>query len=149
MSIAARQMEFDFAAPVLPCPVLPSPLARDARRQRGQVNHLAGLAAEALVAQDYERRGYVVAGTRWRGQCGEIDLILRDGMALVFVEVKKSRSYDEAFRHLGWRQVRRLMAAAEEFAGGEPLGSLTEMRFDVALLEAQGRVRVVENAFGP
>ena len=99
--------------------------------------------------QDYERRGYVVAGTRWRGQCGEIDLILRDGLALVFVEVKKSRSYDEAFRHLGWRQVRRLMAAAEEFAGGEPLGSLNEMRFDVALLDAQGRVRVVENAFGP
>ena len=60
------------------------------RRARGRTEHLAGLAAEERIAQDYERRGFPVAGRRWRGQGGEIDLIARDGDALIFIEVKKS-----------------------------------------------------------
>ena len=43
----------------------------------------------------------------------------------------------------------RLMAAAEEFAGSQPRGSLTDMRFDVALMDCHGMIRVIENAFGP
>ncbi|MCR8550774.1 YraN family protein [Salipiger sp. P9] len=116
---------------------------------RGALGYRAGISAEMRVAQDYERRGYAVARRRWRGRGGEIDLILRDGAGLVFVEVKKSRSFDRALERLSSRQVSRLMVAAEEFAGGEPMGSLTEMRFDVALMDAQGMIRVIENAFGP
>lgn len=101
------------------------------------------------MAQDYERRGYPVARRRWRGIGGEIDLILRDGDGLIFVEVKKSRSFDQAMDHLSSRQVRRLQRTAEEFVGGEPRGSLTDMRFDVALVNGHGMIRVIENAYGP
>lgn len=144
MSMMGQQLRFDFSTPV--------PVRDDGRRtraERGATGHRAGLSAEAQVAQDYQRRGYRVAGQRWRGRCGEIDLILQDGDGLIFVEVKKSRSFDRAMQRLSSRQIARLLRAGEEFAGTQPRGSLTEMRFDVALMNEQGMIRVVENALGP
>ncbi|MFT4699736.1 MAG: putative endonuclease [bacterium] len=100
-------------------------------------NYYAGLAAEAIVANDY----------MWRGKGGEIDLIVRDGDALVFVEVKKSKTHDQALRRVSRRQMDRLCATASEFVANEPRGLLTEMRFDVATIDQSGTVRIVENAF--
>jgi len=118
------------------------------RAIRGQANFHAGMAAEDIVARDYEQRGRRVAHRRWRGAGGEIDLIAREGDRVVFVEVKKSGTHDAAIARLGPRQIERLCRAAEEFIGGEPRGSLTEMRFDLALVDGRGAVRIVENAFG-
>lgn len=115
---------------------------------RGTMAHHAGLAAEMRIAQDYERRGFAVARRRWRGKGGEIDLILRDGSGLIFVEVKQSASFDRAAESLSRRQIKRLYASAAEYLDGEPLGSLTEVRFDVALVDGQGSTRIIENAFG-
>lgn len=122
------------------------PLA-GARQHSGRAGYEAGVAAELRVAQDYERRGFPIARRRWRGQAGEIDLIARDGEGLVFVEVKKSRSFDRALERLSRRQIARLRTAAEEYLGTQPRGSLTDVRFDVALLDAHGQIRVIENAF--
>lgn len=115
----------------------------------GRAGYHAGLAAEAAVERRYVARGLEVAARRWRGEGGEIDLVLRDGAALVFVEVKRSATHARAAHALRPAQAARLMAAAEAFAGGEPAGLLTEMRFDVALVDAAGRIEIVENALGP
>ncbi|MCV3271422.1 YraN family protein [Roseobacter sp. WL0113] len=115
---------------------------------RGQVAFHAGHAAEAVVARHYESLGYTVADVRWRGTAGEVDLIVRDIAGLVFVEVKKSDSFDAAAARLTARQMRRIYTAAEEYLAGQPLGSLTEARFDAALVDGTGRVQIVENAFG-
>jgi len=61
-------------------------------------------------------------------------------------KVKRSRSFGSAAARLLPKQVARLMRAAEEFAGGEPKGLLTEMRFDVALVNELGAVHILENA---
>jgi len=116
------------------------------REDTGRSNFLAGQAAEDAVLRHYEARGLSLARARWRGKAGEVDLILRHGDELVFVEVKHSRSFDSAAARLVPKQVARLMRAAEEFAGGEPKGLLTEMRFDVALVNGQGEVHILENA---
>ncbi len=116
------------------------------REQTGRSNYLAGQAAEEAVLRHYEARGLTLAKARWRGKAGEVDLILRDGDEVVFVEVKHSRSFDSAAARLLPKQIERLMRAAEEFAGGEPKGLLTEMRFDVALVNEQGAVHILENA---
>ncbi len=116
------------------------------REDTGRSNYLAGQAAEDAVLRHYEARGLTLAKARWRGKAGEVDLILRDGDELVFVEVKHSRSFDSAAARLLPKQVARLMRAAEEFAGGEPKGLLTEMRFDVALVNGKGEVHILENA---
>lgn len=114
---------------------------------QAKTNYHAGLAAENLVETDYARRGRRCAGRRWRGRGGEIDLIFREGDTLVFVEVKKSRTHDQALRRVSRRQMDRLCAAASEFVAHEPRGQLTEMRFDVATVDAMGTVRILENAF--
>lgn len=119
-----------------------------ARRDRGRVAHLSGHAAEMQIASDYVRRGFALAHTRWRGKGGEIDLIVRDGDGFIFVEVKKARDFDRAAQSLSARQMQRIYTCAEEFLVSAPKGSLTQVRFDVALLDAQGQIRIIENAFG-
>ncbi len=119
-----------------------------ARHHRGRRAFHAGQAAEMRIAQDYERRGFAIARRRWRGRGGEIDLIVRDGTGLIFVEVKQSRSLARAAESLSARQMQRIYASAEEFLGTEPAGSLTDVRFDVALVDGQGDLQIIENAFG-
>lgn len=120
----------------------------EARRRRGALAHAAGVAAEEAVARHYEERGLLVAARRWRCPAGEVDLILRDGPALVVVEVKRAATLEVAVRRLARPQMDRLLAAAQAFCAAEPRGLLTDLRFDLALVDARGRVEVVENAFG-
>ena len=90
--------------------------------------------------------GYPLLARRWRGRSGEIDLVLRDGDGVIVVEVKKSRNFDRAVERLSQRQIGRLLRAGEEFLGTMPRGSLTDIRFDVALVNGHGEIRVIENA---
>ncbi len=117
-------------------------------QHRGETGYHAGQAAELCVARYYEQRGYTLAHLRWRGTAGEIDLVLREGDDLIFVEVKKSRSFAQAALRVTPRQQARIFAAAEEYLAHEPAGTLTNLRFDVALVNAHGAVEVIENAFG-
>ena len=112
----------------------------------GAVSYHAGLSAEEQVARDYTQRGFPVEQQRWRGKGGEIDLIARDGDGFVFIEVKKSRNHARAADRLSARQIARLYDAAAEFLGQCPAGLNTPARFDVALVDGQGRIEIVENA---
>lgn len=101
-------------------------------------NHHAGLAAEDIVIRHY---GLPVAARRWRGPGGEIDLILRDHDAVIFVEVKAGRNAAHALQP---RQIARIRASALAWLGDEPMGQRTNCRFDVALV-THGRVEVIPN----
>lgn len=118
------------------------------RKTKGKLSYHAGDAAELSVARDYERRGYQLAHRRWRGSGGEIDLILNHGETVVFVEVKKSRSFARAASHVSAAQQQRIAAAAEEYLAGHPRGLLADCRVDVALVDERAHVHVIENAFG-
>ena len=117
------------------------------RRARGEMAFHAGRAAEDQVARFYENDGEMVCARRWRGQAGEIDLIARDGDRVIFIEVKQSGTHDSALAHLGPRQMQRIWDAASEFLAGEPGGQLTEVRLDVALVDGEGRVKVIRDAW--
>jgi len=112
----------------------------------GAVSYQAGASAERQVAVDYGRRGMQIVARRWRGQGGEIDLVARDGNGLVFIEVKKSRNHARAAERLSMRQIRRLYDAAGEYMATCPDGLNTNARFDVALVDAVGRIEILENA---
>jgi putative endonuclease len=121
--------------------------AADGRMARGKQSHLAGLAAEDQVARHYSGSGMPVCARRWRGHGGEIDIIARDGDRVIFVEVKQSRTHNEAVSHLSPWQMQRIWNTAEEFLAGEPLGALTDVRIDVALVDGMGRIEILQNAY--
>jgi putative endonuclease len=111
----------------------------------GLTSHHAGQSAELSVELLYTRRGLMLAARRWKGTSGEIDLIFRDGAAVILVEVKKSRSFDAAKLHLTRAQYRRIWATAQEFLASEPNGLGTDIRLDLALVDGTGRIEVIEN----
>lgn len=111
----------------------------------GALSYHAGLAAERQVALHYERAGMVICARRWRGQSGEIDLIARDGAKVIFIEVKHSKTHANAAAHLSQRQVQRIYLTAAEFVETEPMGQLTDVQLDAALVDAQGKIQILEN----
>ena len=114
----------------------------------GAVGYLAGLSAENIVASQYMRNGFGLSAQRWRGAGGEIDLIMNDGDTTVFVEVKKSRDFATAAARLSQRQIQRLCSSAEDYLAKSPGGMNSNARFDVALVNGQGAVEILENAIG-
>ncbi|WP_044044049.1 YraN family protein [Octadecabacter antarcticus] len=119
----------------------------NAKQRRGQTAYHAGMAAEDIVAERYARCGRPILAERWRGTAGEIDLIAREGDTVIFVEVKKSLSHAQAVTRLTRRQMDRIYGAGSEFLATQPRGQLTEVRFDLALVDDMGRIKVIENAF--
>lgn len=117
------------------------------KQAMGQTSYHAGLAAEEIVAQSYGRSGRPILAKRWRGSAGEIDLVAQNGNGVIFIEVKKSSSHAKAAAHLTRRQMDRIYGAGSEFLATQPRGQLTDVRFDLALVDELGRVSVIENAF--
>ena len=117
------------------------------KRNAGAMAYFSGCAAEASVAEVYLARGLTLLESRWRGQSGEIDLVFEDAGELVFVEVKKARSFDAAAERLGHAQARRIHMAASEYLEFAPNGHMSPMRFDLGLCNQTGEVEIREGAF--
>ncbi len=74
-------------------------------------------------------------------------MILQHGNEIVFCEVKKARSFDEAIARLRPEQMRRIHRSASEYLGRMPSGQLSEVRFDLAAVDETGKVQIMQNAF--
>jgi putative endonuclease len=97
-----------------------------------QAKDAVGAYGERVALAHLVDQGMVVLDRNWRCREGELDLILRDGSDLVFVEVKTRRSDRfgtpaEAVGALKVRRLRRLAAQWLAQAGVRPPG----VRFDV------------------
>lgn len=114
----------------------------------GSVGYSSGLHAEGIVSRHYQSKGFKLAETRWRGKCGEIDLIAECDGELVFVEVKKSKTFARAGARLTANQQGRIYHAAEEFLAVREFSEVPDCRFDVALVDQTGRIEILENAIG-
>ncbi|GBQ13890.1 YraN family protein [Swaminathania salitolerans] len=116
------------------------------RRDRGTAAYLEGLAAETRSCARLERDGYRILARRLRTPLGEIDIIAANARCLVFLEVKRRRTLDEAAFSLGARQSSRLMSAAEFVFATRPEWRRDETRFDVVLYDNRGTIRWIEAA---
>ncbi|MEL7026826.1 MAG: YraN family protein [Pseudomonadota bacterium] len=119
--------------------------AKKQSSERGMLAYASGLAAEAQVSARYQKSGYRLLEERWRGAGAEIDLIFERDRQIVFVEVKKARNLERAAERLSQRQLRRLLAAGEEFLGRQPLGLNTPSRVDLACVGGGGGVAILKN----
>lgn len=113
--------------------------------RRGVPTHWRGLAAEDIAARDYAARGGTIIAERWRCPEGEIDLIVRLGDLIVFVEVKARKGHDAAAAAISDRQWRRIGAAASRYLAEHTDGQ-TACRFDAVLVDAMGEAECIENA---
>jgi putative endonuclease len=90
-----------------------------------------GRAGEDAAAGYLESLGYRILRRNLRGPDGEIDILARDGGALVFVEVKAraGRSFGSALGAVDARKRRRIRALAADYL--QFLPAHAEVRFDV------------------
>ena len=107
-----------------------------------------GRDAEQLAFEFLRRQGLSKVERNYRCRFGEIDLIMRDGPILVFVEVRMraSASFGGARESIDARKQRKLLAAARHYIGS--LGKLPECRFDAVLLNGDTEVEWIKSAFG-
>ena len=106
-----------------------------------------GARGEALAAQWYLDRGYVILDRNWRCRHGELDLVVTNRAFVVFCEVKTRSSTmfgtpAEAVTYAKQRRLRQL--AAEWIAQAERRPR--RVRFDVAAVLGD-QIEVIEAAF--
>jgi putative endonuclease len=143
----ARQL---CAAPVVTGPTAPDPAygrpVPDPRRHLGQLG-------ESLALEHLERLGYRLVARNHRTRFGELDLVVHDDRALVFVEVKTRRAsrpgrhWDSL--HPGKReQVRRMARAFLSDVEDRPRP--IDVRFDAVgvTIDARGRLVALEHLEG-
>ncbi|NJO84663.1 MAG: YraN family protein [Blastochloris sp.] len=91
---------------------------------------------EQTAAMYFTRLGMPVVARKWRCAAGEIDLIVRDGAALVFVEVRTRRGAPgNAAESVGLRKQERLIALAYAYLDTHSTSPDTPWRIDVVAID--------------
>ena len=103
------------------------------------------------VARSYlKHEGFVILHRNYRASSGEIDIIAREGMTVVFVEVKSSMkgAFGDPLGWVpGWKQQRIIKASLAYLKAqgtAEP-----PMRYDVITVDQERKVVHVRDAFRP
>lgn len=115
--------------------------------------HILGRLGEQLALEHLERLGYALVARNHRTRFGELDLVVHDGRALVFVEVKARRSSRpgrpwENLHPAKRAQVRRMAAAFLAEVPDRPRAQ--ELRFDAVgvTIDPRGRLVALEHLEG-
>ena len=105
-----------------------------------------GQAAEAQARAYLERRGLAWVEGNYHCRGGEIDLVMRDGDTLVFVEVRYRRGdrFGGALASIDRRKQARLLHAAAHYLQRRAVRA--PARIDVVALDGDGRIEWIQNA---
>lgn len=100
---------------------------------RPNLNPSTGSAAETAAAAWLEQQGLALVEKNYRCKGGEIDLIMRTGTDLIFVEVRlrKRNDYGSAAESVTTTKQRRIVCAARHFLATHPRWQNSGCRFDV------------------
>ena len=110
--------------------------------------HRYGLRAEFAAMTLLTLKGYRVLARRYRTPAGEIDLVVKRGATIAFVEVKARASLTQARLALNPAGERRIEAAADIWAGRhlDTIGTHV-LRFDMVLVAPLRLPVHVQNVF--
>ncbi len=118
-----------------------------------KTNHQRGIWAEKISIIYLWLKGYSLIATRFGagqkgGGKGEIDLIMRKGKTIVFIEVKYRQSEEDALFAISSMQKNRIRRNAELFLKRFPRYQCIDCRFDAMLL-SKGKLLPthIKNAF--
>lgn len=112
-----------------------------------QVNNFVGQGGEAAAQRFLVKQGYDILETNWSCKIGEIDLIVRKGKMIVFVEVKTSKTIDAARQRIGFAQQRRIANAAQIWIRENAFEPQYFFRFDAILVGANQKLQHIEGAW--
>lgn len=113
------------------------------RRRRAES---AGRFAEALVSAAYALRGYQILDRRFKARGGEIDLVVRRGALVAFVEVKLRRDPNAAILAVTPSGRARIERAAASFMSLRPHFGEFAVRYDIAAVSGM-RVHLLKDAW--
>ncbi len=101
----------------------------------GKTSSEQGNAAEEQARRYLEGQGLRTVARNVRGRFGELDLIMRQGRSLVFVEVRyrRSSSFGGAIASVDAKKQRKLIATAQGYLQQHPHDG--PCRFDVVALD--------------
>src|ERR1700752_4946871 len=125
----------------------PSPPLRPEPQPQRQIAFRLGLSAETRAAALLLAKGFRIVARRWKSPVGEIDLVVRRGRLLVFVEVKARSHVDEAAEAVTERQQQRIVAPAKAWLARHPDDRDRYIRFDAMLVAPWRLPRHLEAAF--
>ena len=110
-------------------------------------NQQTGNHAEQRASEYLCRHGLTPITRNYRCRGGEIDLVMRDKQATVFVEVRYRRSdcFGSALESVDARKQRRLITAAQHFLLTHKSNACC--RFDVVGIGGDGEINWIRNAF--
>lgn len=111
---------------------------------------------KGVLAEQWACDYLVSQGLRWvssnyRCRMGEIDLIMRDGEYLVFVEVRArvSQAFGGALASVTLAKQKKLLKTAQIYTMNHPMRDQQALRFDVLSLDGNPPVVTwIKNAFG-
>lgn len=109
-----------------------------------------GQRGERLAEAHLTARGMTTLARNYRTRGGEVDLVMRDGESLVFVEVRVRRHHDYggALGSVDSPKQRRLAHAAAQYLVAATTGDPPPCRFDVIAIDpGSDAVEWVTNAF--
>ncbi len=110
---------------------------------------MKGAQAERWAAEYLQRRGLKPVKQNYRSRFGEIDLIMQDGVTLVFIEVRQrsNAGFGGAAASIDRHKQQRLIRTAQHYLAG--LNRIPPCRFDVVLMDdAEGlNAEWLKNAF--
>ena len=108
-----------------------------------------GALYEEKAAHYLERKGMFIIEKNFRVRQAEIDIIARDGTAIVFVEVKyrKNGNSGHPFEAVDFRKQRKICRAAFFYMNKNKISpENTSIRFDVIGITGD-KIEHIENAF--
>jgi len=111
-----------------------------------------GKEAETLVENYFRKENFEILARNYRAKTGEIDLIVKKGETLVFVEIKSELSSKSFFpeEKVDVRKQEKIKKTAEIFMlkNFQKLSKIKEIRFDVVVVSLEkGEIRHYEGAF--
>lgn len=113
-----------------------------------QNNRQTGAAYEEQAARYLEEQGCRVLEKNYRCRQGEIDLIVKDGRYLVFVEVKyrKTKKAGHPAEAVNFHKQQRISKAALYYCYGHRIPQDQPCRFDVVSI-LDGKIEHIKDAF--
>jgi putative endonuclease len=117
-------------------------------RARTTTNHRRGILAEYMALLYLTLKGYRLVTMRYKTKLGEIDLIMRRGSTIAFIEVKARRTHEDAAHAIHAKNQARVMQAAQMFLASHPAYGNYHVRFDAVLIAWYKRPHHHVHAFG-